>query len=135
MFATAPVQRNGALFNFTEPDVSDKPTYIRTHALQNETKMDAQRRKEWEAAVSVDDAIAALARQLVASGVADKTVLVFMTDSGFAFGEHRWYGKRASTGCAARRRSWCDTPASRHGASPRWSETWTSPARWLTWRG
>jgi arylsulfatase A-like enzyme len=89
--ATAAVANNAALFN--EPDVSDKPAYIRDHAVQDAALMDTRRRKEWDAALSVDDAVAALDRQLVASGVAQNTVMIFMTDNGYALGEHRWYGK------------------------------------------
>lgn len=89
--ATAPVAHNTALFN--EPDVSDKPAYIRAHAPQDPGLMDYRRRRAWDAALSVDDAVAALDRQLTASGVADNTVVIFMTDNGYALGEHRWYGK------------------------------------------
>jgi len=91
MFTDAPVPHNAALFN--EPDVSDKPSYILNHAQQNPTVMDTTRRRMWETAVSVDDAMAALDTQLEASGEADNTVVIFMTDNGNAFGEHRWIGK------------------------------------------
>ncbi len=91
MFDGAPVPRVAGLFN--EPDVSDKPAYIKTHAVQDPALMDERRRKHWAAVVSLDDAVKSLDAQLVSSGDYDDTVVILMTDNGYAFGEHRWHGK------------------------------------------
>ena len=90
-FAGAPVPHGPA---FNERDVSDKPRHIRQLPLQDRAVRDDERRREWAAALSVDDGIATLDAQLKASGVYDDTVVIFMTDNGYAFGEHRVNGKR-----------------------------------------
>ena len=43
---------------------------------------------------AVDDAIERIVDQLQASGELERTVIMFMTDNGFAFGQHRIRGKR-----------------------------------------
>lgn len=80
--------------SFNEPDVSDKPRYIRDQPLRSRTTYENNRRKEWAAAVSVDDAVRRIDGALAAHGLLDRTVLIFMTDNGYAFGEHRWPTKR-----------------------------------------
>jgi N-acetylglucosamine-6-sulfatase len=42
---------------------------------------------------AVDDAVAALVRQLAADGELDNTYVAFITDNGYLLGEHRWIGK------------------------------------------
>lgn len=79
-----------------EEDVSDKPAWV-----QARSPMDAERRaqlraihlRSFEALLSVDDLVAAVIRALQDRGVLENTVVVFMTDNGFSFGEHRWVGK------------------------------------------
>jgi N-acetylglucosamine-6-sulfatase len=98
MFRTTPVPRSAS---FNETDVSDKPRWV--HSLQqiDFTTIQNQRRREWAAGVSVDDALRALDQQLIASGVFDNTVLVFLTDNGYSFHEHRHSGKMCEyTECA-----------------------------------
>ena len=36
----------------------------------------------------------AMTEQVEARGELDRTIIVFLTDNGFSFGEHRWTGKR-----------------------------------------
>jgi arylsulfatase A-like enzyme len=56
--------------------------------------MDSARRLQWEGAASIDDAIRRLDTVLRTIGEFDNTVLIFMTDNGYSFGEHRWLAKR-----------------------------------------
>jgi arylsulfatase A-like enzyme len=94
MFTAVPVPHAAS---FNEADVTDKPYWIRTRGRLGATGVatqDSNRRKEWAAAVSIDDEIRRLDGALAAAGVANKTVVIFMTDNGYSFGEHRWVSKR-----------------------------------------
>ena len=91
MFDSAPTSTKPALFN--EPDVTDKPEYVRLSPLHDPTQMAADRRAQWAASVSVDDAIRSLDAKLRAEGKYDDTVLIVIGDNGYSFGEHRLYGK------------------------------------------
>jgi arylsulfatase A-like enzyme len=79
-----------------EEDVSDKPTWV-----QGLRVLDAERRRElraihrrsFETLLSVDDLVVQVIRALKVRGALANTVIVFMTDNGFSFGEHRWVGK------------------------------------------
>lgn len=80
--------------NVNEADMSDKPAWINQRPLVSIATQNAHRRKEWAAAVSVDDEIVRLDNALRATGRYNSTVLILMTDNGFSFGEHRWTNKR-----------------------------------------
>jgi len=79
-----------------EEDVSDKPAWV-----QARSPMDAERRaqlrairvRSFEALLSVDDLVASVVGALRDRGALENTVVFFMTDNGFSFGEHRWVGK------------------------------------------
>lgn len=99
MFARATVP---ALPGFNEDDVSDKPRYVRNLPLVSPAEMAQKRRDQWEASVSVDDAMRALDAQLRASGVAGDTAVIFLTDNGFSFGVHRWSYKMCQYAACSR---------------------------------
>jgi arylsulfatase A-like enzyme len=77
-----------------EADVSDKPKYIRDLGTKAQETLDDNRRSQWEMLLSVDDAMKRMDQVLEARGIASSTVVIFMTDNGYAFGEHRWRAKR-----------------------------------------
>ena len=82
---------------FNEADVSDKPAWVRDQPLFDQITIDREdrhRRSQYATLLGVDDAVDSIVRELQARGVLDTTMIVFMTDNGFAFGEHRWEGKR-----------------------------------------
>lgn len=82
--------------SFDEADVSDKPEWVRRIPpadADERARLDDARRAEYETLRSVDDAVADLIDALRDRGVLDDTVLFFLTDNGFAFGEHRWDAK------------------------------------------
>ena len=79
--------------NFNEPDMSDKPAFWRALAPRKTPDIDNARRKEYASLLAVDDAVKELFATLKQRGVLDRTVVVFMTDNGVTFGEHRWRGK------------------------------------------
>ncbi len=78
-------------------DVAGKPGWVR--ALPPVTpevavRYQRDRRKERETLLAVDEWIHALVDEVAARGELDRTVFVFLTDNGYALGEHRWVGKR-----------------------------------------
>jgi N-acetylglucosamine-6-sulfatase len=102
---TPPLRHVGAFTSVLPPvapsvderNVSDKPAWVRrlrpVDALARASYL-ADRRREAETLLGVDDAIERIVGQLAADGDLDRTVIFFLTDNGFAFGEHRIRGKR-----------------------------------------
>lgn len=80
--------------NQTERSMAGKPAYLRRLPLLPLSQMDAERRAEWRGSLAVDDAVRGIDAALAATGRASDTVLVFMSDNGYAFGAHRWRTKR-----------------------------------------
>jgi arylsulfatase A-like enzyme len=97
-----PAARHSTLFptlspwrppSYDEPDVSDKPAHIQ--ALPRFTsgdisRIDTLRRKQYRALRAVDEAVARLVQALADTGRLSTTMIVFMSDNGFHWGEHRW---------------------------------------------
>lgn len=85
--------------NVDEPDVSDKPTWLRdgnpplTPQLAGFNTNDYQRRLG--SLLAVDDLIAALLARLEANGELDHTIVVFTSDNGYNLGAHRLLAKQA----------------------------------------
>ena len=79
-----------------EADVSDKPEWIRQLPPSDADTLaafQASRRRSYEALRAVDDAVRAVVEELRARGELRRTVIVFTSDNGLAFGEHRWEKK------------------------------------------
>lgn len=79
-----------------EPDVSDKPAWVQGLPLvdaEDLAEFRDARRSSYEALVAVDEAIRSILQELRASGELDDTVIVYVSDNGLAFGEHRWNRK------------------------------------------
>lgn len=78
--------------NFNERDVSDKPPFIRSLPRLSprlQTAIDQRFASALEALRSVDDLIARLRSRLAAHGELENTLVVFTSDNGYFFGEHR----------------------------------------------
>jgi len=78
--------------NYNEKDVSDKPTSIQARPeISEEERLDIERR--WRCAlaslVAVDRGVADIIAALTATGELDNTVIMFWSDNGFFYGEHR----------------------------------------------
>lgn len=91
--ATMPIPLPPSL---NEADVSDKPAWVR--ALPSLTPdqlagLAQARRLEYESDRGVDDSMRQILDVLRRRGELDDTVIVYMTDNGFSFGEHRWVTK------------------------------------------
>ena len=79
-----------------EADVSDKPSWIRELPPADATshaRFQATRRRSYETLRAVDDAVRAVIDALRTRGELRRTLIVFTSDNGLAFGEHRWTKK------------------------------------------
>lgn len=78
--------------NFNEEDVSDKPTRTRDRTvLTDEEILNIERRYRCtlEAVYGVDRGIGEIVRVLKERGEFNQTVIIFASDNGFFYGEHR----------------------------------------------
>jgi N-acetylglucosamine-6-sulfatase len=79
-----------------EADVSDKPAWIRELPPPDAGSLatyQATRRRSYEALRAVDDAVRDVLEALARRGELASTVIVYTSDNGIAFGEHRWVKK------------------------------------------
>ena len=82
--------------SYDEADVSDKPTYIRAIPRFSAAKMAAEdtfRRDQYASLLSVDRSVGDLVRALAKTGRLSNTLIVYTTDNGISWGEHRWVKK------------------------------------------
>lgn len=82
--------------SFDERDVSDKPGYVRRLDRldrADERALDAFRRDQLRSLLAVDRGIGRLLSTLRALGRLEDTMVVFTSDNGDQWGEHRWIGK------------------------------------------
>ncbi len=82
-----------------ERNVSDKPAWVR--ALPRETAADRlkllhDRRLERATLLGADDAVHRIVDAIAARGDLNDTVIFYLTDNGYSFGEHRIRGKRCA---------------------------------------
>lgn len=83
--------------NHNERDISDKPSWLQRFRpmpmpAQQLQEFDTRRRKQLQTLKSVDDSIAAILDRLERQGRLDNTVIIFLTDNGYLWGEHRITG-------------------------------------------
>ena len=78
--------------SFNEADVSDKPPHVARLPLLAPAAIntiEGRYRTRLESLLAVDELVASLVETLEASGELDNTVIVFTSDNGYFFGEHR----------------------------------------------
>jgi N-acetylglucosamine-6-sulfatase len=78
--------------SFDESDVSDKPVGIRNLPQLTDQQVAGIReayQQALEADLGVDDVVGAVVERLKAAGELDNTLIVFTSDNGFFYGEHR----------------------------------------------
>jgi arylsulfatase A-like enzyme len=76
---------------FNERDRSDKPRFMRRFPYLDAAaigRITAELRARRESLLAVDEAVAAIVRELRAQGVLANTYLLFTSDNGFMLGEH-----------------------------------------------
>lgn len=79
--------------SFNEADVSDKPNWVKNLgplSAQEIADIDRTRINQIESLQAVDDAVGALMDTLRANGELGRTVVIFASDNGFMWGEHRY---------------------------------------------
>ena len=89
-FAGAPVPEPSSL---NEADVSDKPAWVRDLAPVDPEEVAEQRRRQYRMLLSIDDGVRAIFHQLRESRSLRDTAIIFLSDNGFGWGEHRLIGK------------------------------------------
>jgi arylsulfatase A-like enzyme len=99
---TAEVQNKGAFKNqriirtpaFNEANVSDKPAWVRRLPRLDPAVPDTLQRKELASLLDVDDMLRQLFGALRARGVWKNTAVIYVSDNGYSYGDHRWDNKR-----------------------------------------
>ena len=82
--------------SFDEPDVADKPSFIRELPrldARARSDVDAFRRDQYRTLLSVDRQVQGLIDALRDTGRLNDTLIVFTSDNGLSWGEHRWVKK------------------------------------------
>jgi arylsulfatase A-like enzyme len=83
---------------FNEADVSDKPGFLQhgkffqPMTAQDEADIDARYQARVGSLMAVDDAVARIVATLKDTGALQNTVIMFTSDNGFFYGEHRIRG-------------------------------------------
>jgi N-acetylglucosamine-6-sulfatase len=93
LFSSLPSHRPRS---YNESDVSDKPAYVRaTGRITRESaaRIDSFRLAQIRALQGVDASVADIVEELRAVGMLRRTLIVFMSDNGMLWGEHRLDGK------------------------------------------
>lgn len=79
--------------SFNERDVSDKPAYVQAlprWSKQQKADTTDHYRAYLESLLAVDEGVERIIRALRRAGVLDDTLIVFTSDNGYFFGEHRF---------------------------------------------
>ena len=82
--------------SYDERDVSDKPKWIRRVPRLSETEkihLDRARRRAGASLLSVDRAVEAILQALEATGRLENSLIIFTSDNGTLWGEHRYVQK------------------------------------------
>jgi arylsulfatase A-like enzyme/chitodextrinase len=83
--------------SYNEADVSDKPAWLRNMPLLTQSQInsaDAFARSQLETLQSVDRAVSSVITALQQTGRWHKTLLIFMSDNGLFWGEHRMWNTK-----------------------------------------
>jgi arylsulfatase A-like enzyme len=75
-----------------EQDRSDKPPYVR-HSVRDPNRARSSRRGQLRMLMSVDDLVAKAFKTLVEAGELQDTLVIFLSDNGFMWGEHGLFAK------------------------------------------
>ena len=82
--------------SYDEADVADKPAYVRSLPRFTPAAAAAEdefRRRQYETLLAVDRSVGELLDALRATGRLSNTLVVFTSDNGLSWGEHRWTKK------------------------------------------
>jgi arylsulfatase A-like enzyme len=82
--------------SYFEPDVSDKPSWVQARlgfSFLQHFGVQSIRQRQLEMQMATDEFVDRLMDRLEELGVADDTMVVYSSDNGQAWGEHRWANK------------------------------------------
>lgn len=82
--------------SFNEPEVSDKPRWLQNMPLlttEEQQAVDSLRQKQLQMLWSLDQTIDSILDELQTAGELDSTVILYISDNGYLWGEHRLTGK------------------------------------------
>jgi N-acetylglucosamine-6-sulfatase len=82
--------------SFNEPDVSDKPEFVRAFVPLGPDRTEHQdrlRRDQYRTLLSVDRAVDRLLDALEDTGRLEDALVIYTSDNGLLWGEHRWVKK------------------------------------------
>nr|WP_257954423.1 sulfatase-like hydrolase/transferase [Nocardioides sp. B-3] len=79
--------------SFNEEDLSDKPKDVNALPLVDPATQQTLFTQRLRALAALDEAVAGIVASLEAAGTLDDTVIMFTSDNGYLFGEHRLVGK------------------------------------------
>lgn len=85
--------------NYNEADISDKPASITKKPLftaVEDAQVDNTRHRQILTLVALDRSIGAIMQKLTETGELDNTVVIFLSDNGIHWGEHRLDGKSSA---------------------------------------
>lgn len=100
-YPATPAPRHAATFralgpsrppSYDEPDVSDKPSWLRVQprfVASQRTALDSFRRKQYASLLAVDESIRDMLNTLRRDHRLHDTVIIFTSDNGLLWGEHR----------------------------------------------
>lgn len=78
--------------SLNEADVSDKPRHVRAAKLMSKGRLEGmreERRQACRALIGIDDGVKLIMDALEETGRLDNTIIVYMGDHGYLWGEHR----------------------------------------------
>jgi arylsulfatase A-like enzyme len=75
------------------PEVADAPAYLRRRPPADPTEVAALRTSQLRTLLSVDDLVDRVLRRLQDTGELENTLVFYLSDNGYAWGEHRHVGK------------------------------------------
>ncbi len=85
--------------SYNEGDVSDKPPWVRALpklSASRRASIDLFRKDQYRTLLGTDDAIGRVINALRQTGRLSNTLIIFMSDNGLLWGEHRFTSKRAA---------------------------------------
>jgi arylsulfatase A-like enzyme len=81
---------------FNEANVADKPHWVRRLPLRSFSQVEHTATLQHRAVMAVDDLAQRVIAELEAQGMLDNTLLIFASDNGYQWGEHRYTGKNVA---------------------------------------
>jgi arylsulfatase A-like enzyme len=92
-YADLPVGRYRQDAAMLETDVSDKPPYVQAHEEVSRSHLTSVRAAQLRSLASVDDLVDSLLDRMKQLGELKNTLIIYTSDNGFLWGEHRLTGK------------------------------------------